>query len=98
MREFIWRHVFPAGIVFLFVSVPALAQGEAAAAAPSAALVDVDVLWTCLAAFLVFFMQAGFALVECGFTRAKNACNIMMKNLMDFSDWLTGFLDGWLSA
>ncbi|MCC9605441.1 ammonium transporter [Blastopirellula sp. JC732] len=57
---------------------------------------DVDTLWTCLAAFLVFFMQAGFALVECGFTRAKNACNIIMKNLMDFSVgslvfWLVGF-------
>jgi Amt family ammonium transporter len=38
-----------------------------------------------VAAFLVFFMQAGFALVESGFTRAKNTVNIMMKNLMDFS-------------
>ncbi len=46
---------------------------------------DADILWTCLAAFLVFFMQAGFAMVESGFTRAKNAVNIMMKNLMDFS-------------
>ncbi len=44
-----------------------------------------DVLWTCLAAFLVFFMQPGFAMVESGFTRAKNAVNILMKNLMDFS-------------
>lgn len=44
-----------------------------------------DVAWTCVAAFLVFFMQAGFAMVEAGFTRAKNAVNIMMKNLMDFS-------------
>ena len=57
---------------------------------------DVNVLWTCLAAFLVFFMQAGFALVEAGFTRAKSACNIIMKNLMDFSIgslsfWLIGF-------
>ena len=55
-----------------------------------------NILWTCLAAFLVFFMQAGFALVETGFTRAKNACNIIMKNLMDFSVgslmfWLVGF-------
>ena len=41
-----------------------------------------NILWTCLAAFLVFFMQAGFALVEAGFTRAKNVCNIIMKNLM----------------
>ena len=43
-----------------------------------------NVMWTCIAAFLVFFMQAGFALVETGFTRAKNAGNITMKNLMDF--------------
>ncbi len=42
-------------------------------------------LWTLVAACLVFFMQAGFAMVEAGFTRAKNAVNIMMKNLMDFS-------------
>ena len=57
---------------------------------------DVNVLWTCLAAFLVFFMQAGFALVETGFTRGKNACNIIMKNLMDLSlgsvlFWVLGF-------
>jgi len=57
---------------------------------------DADTLWTCLAAFLVFFMQAGFTLVECGFTRAKNACNIVMKNVMDFSIgtflfWTIGF-------
>ena len=46
---------------------------------------DMDALWTLLAACLVFFMQAGFALVEAGFTRAKNACNIIMKNLMDLA-------------
>lgn len=44
-----------------------------------------DMLWLILAAVLVFFMQAGFAMVETGLTRAKNASNIMMKNLMDFS-------------
>lgn len=44
-----------------------------------------DIIWLCLTAFLVFFMQAGFAMVETGLTRAKNAVNIMMKNLMDFS-------------
>lgn len=53
-------------------------------------------LWTLVAACLVFFMQAGFAMVEAGFTRAKNAINIMMKNLMDFSIgslsfWAIGF-------
>ena len=44
-----------------------------------------DYLWTLIAAALVFFMQAGFAMVEAGFTRAKNAVNILMKNLMDLS-------------
>jgi Amt family ammonium transporter len=46
---------------------------------------NINIVWTCVAAFLVFFMQAGFAMVEAGFTRAKNAVNILMKNLMDFS-------------
>ncbi len=57
---------------------------------------SIDVIWVLLAAFLVFFMQAGFAMVETGFTRAKNAANIMMKNLMDFcvgsiAYWAVGF-------
>ena len=57
---------------------------------------SVDVGWTLIGAALVFFMQAGFAMVETGFTRAKNAGNIIMKNLMDFSlgtpiFWLIGF-------
>ena len=43
-----------------------------------------DIVWTMVAAFLVYFMQAGFAMVETGFTRAKNAGNIVMKNMMDF--------------
>ncbi|MCF7837781.1 MAG: ammonium transporter [Candidatus Marinimicrobia bacterium] len=46
---------------------------------------NMNIVWTAVAAFLVFFMQAGFAMVETGFTRAKNAVNILMKNLMDFS-------------
>jgi Amt family ammonium transporter len=46
---------------------------------------NLNIVWTCVAAFMVFFMQAGFAMVEAGFTRAKNAINILMKNLMDFS-------------
>lgn len=44
-----------------------------------------NTLWLLLAAFLVFFMQAGFAMVESGFTRSKSTVNILMKNLMDFS-------------
>jgi len=45
----------------------------------------VDEVWLLVAAMLVMFMQAGFALVEAGFTQAKNAGNIIMKNFMDFS-------------
>ncbi len=41
-------------------------------------------VWFLIGAVLVFFMQSGFAMVECGFTRAKNAGNILMKNLVDF--------------
>lgn len=43
-----------------------------------------NIMWTMIGAILVFFMQAGFAAVEAGFTRAKNSGNIIMKNLMDF--------------
>lgn len=55
-----------------------------------------DVTWTLVAAFLVYFMQAGFALCEAGLTRAKNTGNILMKNLMDFCIgtpcyWIVGF-------
>lgn len=74
---------------------PEVTAAEAVAAA-EAVQGNLDALWTVLAAILVFFMQAGFAMVESGFTRAKNACNIMMKNLLDFSVgslsfWLIGF-------
>ena len=55
-----------------------------------------DVIWTLVAAFMVFFMQAGFALCEAGLTRAKNTGNILMKNMMDFCIgtpcyWIVGF-------
>jgi len=64
------------------------ASGEVASAVEAAKeelQLNINIVWTCIAAFLVFFMQAGFAMVETGFTRAKNAVNILMKNLMDFS-------------
>lgn len=55
-----------------------------------------DTVWVIFAAVLVFFMQAGFAMVESGFTRSKSAVNIMMKNMMDLSIgtisfWAIGF-------
>ncbi|MFH1645697.1 MAG: ammonium transporter [Candidatus Omnitrophota bacterium] len=51
----------------------------------------VDTLWVLLSAFLVFFMQAGFGMVEAGFIRAKNVCNILTKNFLDFCMASLGF-------
>ncbi len=47
--------------------------------------VGLDTVWVLLAAFLVFFMQAGFGMLEAGLIRAKNTANILMKNFLDFS-------------
>lgn len=55
-------------------------------------LSEVFGIWFLIGASLVFFMQAGFAMVEAGFTRAKNAGNIIMKNLMDFCLGTVAFL------
>ena len=57
---------------------------------------DLGILWILIAAILVFFMQAGFTLVETGFTRSKNAGNIVMKNFMDLAIgslmfWVIGY-------
>ena len=70
----------------------ALAQG----ATVGEIAATIDGVWLFFAAVLVVFMQAGFAMVEAGFTRAKNAGNIIMKNVMDFSVgsivyWAFGF-------
>lgn len=69
---------------------------ESVAAGVKQVQANTDWLWTLIAAFLVFFMQLGFAMVETGFTRAKNSVNIIMKNLMDFAFgsiayWMVGF-------
>jgi len=64
------------------LGVASIFAQELTMAEVSAAL---DMIWLVVAAALVFFMQAGFAMVETGLTRAKNASNILMKNLMDFS-------------
>ncbi len=78
-------------LVSLFSGLAFAQNGQAAANA-----IAIDTIWTLIAAFLVFFMQAGFAMVEAGFTRAKNAGNIIMKNMMDFASgslvfWAVGF-------
>ena len=54
---------------------------------------DFSILWVLLSGILVFFMQAGFTLVESGFTKSSNAVNISMKNILDIS---VGTLSFWL--
>ncbi|MBN2349121.1 MAG: ammonium transporter [Bacteroidales bacterium] len=58
--------------------------------------ISINNVWVLVAAFLVMFMQPGFAMVEAGFTRSKNTANILMKNLMDFAIgslvfWVIGY-------
>jgi ammonium transporter len=69
-------------------------EGEAAGK-PIKTLSDhaasMDMMWTLIASFLIFLMQAGFTLVEVGFTRAKNAGNVVMKNMIDFALGSIGF-------
>ena len=71
----------------LVLALPALAfagdpnGADTLAEAPNA---PITFIWMLVAGFLVYFMQAGFAMVESGFCRAKNASNLMMKNLLDF--------------
>ncbi|HIP39411.1 MAG TPA: ammonium transporter [Desulfocapsa sulfexigens] len=98
MKKILWPLAF-------FLTIPVIAMaGEKAAEitittnkeAIDLLQVNLNYVWTLIAACLVFFMQAGFAMVESGFTRAKSAVNIMMKNLMDFSIgsvafWAIGF-------
>ncbi len=91
-------------VLLALLAVPALCwAGEEAAPtimtnadAIKGVQTNLNYVWTLVCAALVFFMQAGFACVEAGFTRAKNSINIMMKNLMDFSVgslafWALGF-------
>jgi len=92
MSSGILKVVLAALMLVILFSGMALAQDDQAAANA----VAIDTIWTLIAAFLVFFMQAGFAMVEAGFTRAKNAGNIIMKNMMDFASgslvfWAVGF-------
>ncbi len=91
VRKRLWM---VAALCLLAVALGGIAAAEdQPAAEASTAIVAGDnplqphlnVVWTCVAAFLVMFMQAGFAMVETGLTRAKNAVNILMKNLMDFA-------------
>lgn len=65
-------------------SAPAEPAGTAVKADIDAVQVNVNVVWMVISGALVFMMQAGFAMVELGFARAKNSINIIMKNFLDF--------------
>src|SRR3990172_2581303 len=88
-----WRMMFPAlaGAATLILASAGLCRAdEAASVADQIAALDAkyaaatQFIWVLVAGALVMFMQAGFAMVEAGFCRAKNATNLMAKNLMDF--------------
>lgn len=97
------RGRFPLMLALVSISPIALAADEPTRAA-------VDTLWVVASAALVFFMQAGFALLESGMARSKNAVNVLMKNYMDacvggMIFWLVGFglmfgqnLSGWFGT
>jgi Amt family ammonium transporter len=79
---------FPLAVLLACLPLPA--------AAANPAQVGADTIWVVTAGALVFFMQAGFALLESGSTRAKNAINVVMKNYMDvclgsLAFWAVGF-------
>jgi len=87
-------------VFYTAAAVTAATAATALATDSETSIADLELglntLWVLLAAFLVFFMQAGFGMVEAGFIRAKNACNILTKNFLDFcvaalSFWLVGY-------
>ena len=74
-------------LLVMIMASPAMAQEELE---PASQFI-LDNLWVFIAGVLVFFMQAGFALLEAGLTRGKNVSNIMMKNLMDMAAGVLAF-------
>src|ERR1043165_6479784 len=93
-----WAFMLLMVIVLAFaIATPVLADGDG----PTSDQVNdltlgINIMWMIVGGFLVFFMQAGFALVETGFTRNKNVAHTMMMNMMVFcigavGYWLTGF-------
>jgi Amt family ammonium transporter len=91
------RRLGLAGLALLASSLPLAAEEAAAEAAGlNTTQVALDTIWVLFAAFLVFWMNAGFALLETGLCRAKNAVNILAKNVIVFAIatlafWAVGF-------
>ena len=84
------------GIMIFFLVMCGIASAQSDGPSTKELGDSINILWMLIAGFLVFFMQAGFALVETGFTRAKNVSHTMMMNMMVFcigaiGYWLVGF-------
>ncbi|MBE8965541.1 ammonium transporter [Nostocales cyanobacterium LEGE 12452] len=92
-----WQACLPiACLIVLGWGYAAVAQTPAAAPTTAELKVAIDTLWVAIAAFLVFFMNAGFCMLETGFCRQKNAVNVLSKNLIVFAlstiaFWFIGF-------
>jgi Amt family ammonium transporter len=92
-RTLVTRSILVAGLLFApGLLALANAQGQTAAPAIDTNKVALDTVWTLVTAFLVFFMNLGFALVESGMCRAKNTVNILAKNYIVFAVSSVAFL------
>jgi len=90
------RGVFLSLVVLGWVNGTVLAQTTSVTVDTAELQVALDTLWVLIAGFLVFFMNAGFCMLETGFCRSKNAVNLLAKNLIVFglstlAFWLVGF-------
>src|SRR6476619_6548457 len=93
-----WGWVLLLVVILTFsIATPALADdGGPTTQEVGDLTLGINILWMIMGGFLVFFMQAGFALVETGFTRNKNVAHTMMMNMMVFcigaiGYWICGF-------
>ena len=95
-KAFTRRLILPLLVLALLVGFTGIASAESTGPTTEDLATAINVMWMLVAGFLIFFMQAGFALVETGFTRAKNVAHTMMMNMMVFcigavGFWLVGF-------
>ncbi len=86
----------PVFVLFLILVINGIASAQSSGPSTDDLATSTNIMWTFITGFLVFFMQAGFALVETGFTRSKNVAHTMMMNMMVFcvgaiGYWLVGF-------
>ena len=95
-----WQACIPLATIIVlgwgYVAVAQDAPGQASGPTTAELKVALDTLWVAIAAFLVFFMNAGFCMLETGFCRQKNAVNVLAKNLIVFAlatvaFWVIGF-------